>query len=73
MKIEEFMKVWFDENESDDTKIIFFNVSEEQTSGACTARVLKTQIGEPRSKELANAEIMQWCIDYKNKTIHIYY
>lgn len=71
MTLKEFMEVFFERSDTDDTSIIVYDTLNEQTH-IYNATAFKTQMHEPMQKKEAERAIMQWCVDFDTKSLRVF-
>lgn len=67
MTLKEFMEVFFERSDTDDTSIIVYDTLNEQTH-IYNAMAFKAQMHE---KEMERV-IMQWCVDFDAKSLRVF-
>lgn len=68
MSLKEFMEVFFERSDTNDTQIIVYDTLKEETHIYNNATTLKTLM----QKKEAERTIMQWCVDFDTKSLMVF-
>lgn len=70
MRLKDLIGNWVEDKQGR-AKLALYD-TEEGLIGHFTLFVFKRQLCEPMSQNLANKEVVEWCVDWRKKTLIVY-